>query len=246
MKPLHDDLKKWYFDLFFYPEYAPEYLKGAEKVFTIVRFPDPEKTGERHQFGFINRKFASPYSDDRQFAEFGHWVCTMAEELETVFEQADYLFLLETNFEGPFDVIAIRKLLRKYLPEIESECETRLLRLELEYALQLPFLAMICAINDLWGFRKYPLLELGIASYHDGDVSNFLDIYSPNSYNLTPQVDENVYEEYFPGFRKSVEQLVKWLGDGTMIVHKELDRLGEPRYSFEDRRTEEKPVFDNP
>ena len=76
-------------------------------------------------------------------------------------------------------------------------------------------------------------------------LSNVLDIYSPNQRTMTPPVDESVYEEHFPGFRGSIEQVVQWLGNGKITVRKELDGLGEPRYSFEDHRTE-KLVLDKP
>ena len=131
MKTHTDDLKKWYFDLFF------------------EQFP--------------------------QFAEFGDWICA-TEELETIFEPADYLSLLETNFAGSFDVHAIRKLLKTYLPGIEVECETLLLQRKLESALQASFLWMVEEIGDLIGFQGYPLTELGITDYGDADVRNRVKI----------------------------------------------------------------------
>ena len=90
----------------------------------------------------------------------------------------------------------------------------------------------------LWERYNQVRWELGITHHNGADVSNFLDVYLPNQRTLVPQVDEKVYEEYFPGCRKSVERLVKWLDDGTIIIHKEIDRLGEPRYSFEYHGTE--------
>jgi len=241
-----DGLKRWYFYLFYYTEHVPEYLKGAEKVFSIVSFPDASEKSEgkvvtfKYQAGCTVNSFAGQYSDSSLFAEFGKWVCTMADELETIFEPADYLFLLETDFTGQFDVHIVRQLLKKYLPEIEMECETLLLQWKLEYALQLPFLAMIFSITDLWsgGYQKYPLEELGVAPYHDADVCNFLDTYSPHSFSFTPDVDEKTYEDYFPNYREQIKQVIDWLKTGEILIVGEDDNDDQEvkTYHYIDRR----------
>jgi len=192
MKILLQDLKQWYFDLFYTVSLPP-------------------------------------------FAEFGDWVC-VTEELESLFEATDYLLLLETDFTAAFDVIAIQKLLKKYLPQIEPECESFLLRRKLENALRLPFLVMVEELTDMRYFCNYPLTELGITDYHDGDVVNFLNIYSPHMFTLTPLVDEKTYEDYFPNFKEQIRQAIDWLRTGEILIIAEGEEGREKNYHIVDRR----------
>ena len=197
MKIPFDDLKNWYFDLFYGHEPMP------------------------------------------RFAEFGTWVCATA-ELETFFEPPDYQTLLETNLSGSFDVIAIRTLLKKYLPNIDEECETLILRRKLENALQTPFLNMVEEIDDIRTFQGYWFLEeLGISCYTDADVVNFLNIYSSHEYSLTPPVDEKVYDEYFPNFEEQIRRVIDWLKTGEILIAAEDDEHGLKTYRYIDQRLSE-------
>ena len=193
----------------------------------------------------LKSRYFSLVADPATIREFEAWVYQMP-QLEGLFASQDYLALLELDYSSASAVDEVSILVnRVFGPVLESEWETLLLQRKLENALRAPFLWMVEEIEDLIGFRRYPLTELGITDYGSAAISNFLDMYSPNQRTLVPQVDEKVYEEYFSGLRKSVERLVKWLDDGTIIIHKEIDRLGEPRYSFDDHRTEENRVLTN-
>ena len=169
------------------------------------------------------------YEQSISLGEFGNWICTTGELASDVFEEPDYLFLIETNFDDSFAIHRLRLLLKKYLPHIETECETHLLQRKLERTLQMPFLSMVEEIDDLRTFQRYPLTELGITPYNDADVWNFREVH-PSA------VSESVYEKSFPNLRKQINRVVDRLRTGEVLIVAEGEEGREKSYRYIDQR----------